>query len=204
LAGSAFKDAEVLKLADKFVAILVDGDEDKEFGKDFGVSGFPNTVFADPRGKKVAVVTGAVSTGEFLDKMKAAVKKIGPVQPKKAAKELEEAVAALAKAREKGDWRAALKQVAAIEKINHEGPGLDAARDAKKFAAEEGAKRLAAAREQFQAGKSADARAAAAKVVSDFEGTEPAKEAKAFLKEIQAAEEQEKKPAGGGEAEKPK
>lgn len=190
----------MLKLAEKFTPILVDGDVDKEFGKEFGVSGFPNTVFADPRGKKVAVVTGAIPTGEFLDKMKAAVKKIGPVQPKKAAKELADATEALARAREKGDWRVALKAAASIEKINHEGPGLDAARDAKKAGAEEGAKRLAAAKEQLQAGKAADARAAAAKVASDFEGTEPATEAKALLKELDAAKEKEAAGAGGEKA----
>lgn len=187
----------MVKLAEKFVPILVDGDVDKEFGREYGVSGFPNTVWADPRGKKVANVVGAVSTGEFFDKMKAAVKKIGPVNVKKQAKELDEAVEALAKAREKGDWRAALKQVAAIEKINHEGPGLEAARDAKKAAVEEGAKRLTAARDLQKEGKSADARTAATKVASDFAGTDPGNDAKTLLKELDEAE--KPKDAAGGE-----
>ena len=190
----------MLKLAEKFVPVLVDGDVDKEFGSKFGVSGYPNSVFVDPKGKVVGRVEGYVPTEAFLDEMKGALKKIGNVAPKKAAKDLADAVAALGKAREKGDWRATLKQAAVIEKINHEGPGLEAARQARKDAAEEGAKRLAAAREQLQAGKSAEARAAAVKVSSDFDGTEPATEAKALLKEIDAAAAKEKEAAGGEKA----
>jgi hypothetical protein len=187
LAGAAFKDPEVVKLASKFVPVLVDGDVDKEFGKEYGVSGFPNTVFADPKAKKVSFVTGAVDTKAFLEEMKSALKKIGPVAPRKAVKDLEDAAAALAKAREKGDWRATIKAAAAIEKINHEGPALDAARKAKTDASEEGKKRIEAARALLAEGKAPEARAAAVKVATEFEGTDEAAAAKALVKEIDAA-----------------
>jgi len=184
----------VVKTASKFVPVLVDGDVDKEFGKEYGVSGFPNTVFADPKGKKISFVTGAVPTASFFDSMKSALKKIGPVAPKKAVKELEDAAAALAKAQEKKDWRAILKASATIEKINHDGPALEAARKAKADAAEEAGKRLEAARALLKDGKAPDARAAAVKVSIEFEGTEAATAAKALVKEIDAAAPPEKAP----------
>jgi len=187
LAGSAFKDADVVKLAEKFVPILVDGDVDKTFGTEFGVSGFPNTVFADPKGKKVSFVAGAVDTKEFLGVIKGALKKIGPVAPKKAVKELEEAAAALSKAREKGDWKAALKAAGAIEKIKHEGAAMEAARKAKADAAEEAGRRLEAARALLKDGKAPEARTAAAKIASEFEGLDAATAAKDLVKEIDAA-----------------
>ena len=176
-----------MKLAAKFVPVLVDGDVDKSFGTEYGVAGFPNTVFADPKGKKISFVTGAVDTKAFLEEIKSALKKIGHVAPKKAAKDLEDAAAALAKAREKGDWRATIKAAAAIEKINHEGTALDAARKAKADASEEGKKRIEAARALLAEGKGPEARAAAVKVATEFEGTDEAAAAKTLVKEIDAA-----------------
>lgn len=177
----------MVKLAAKFVPVLVDGDVDKAFGTEYGVSGFPNTVFADPKGKKISFVVGAVDTKAFLDEVKSALKKIGPVAPKKAVKELEDAAAALSKAREKGDWKATLKAAAAIEKIKHEGPAMEAARKAKTDAAEEAKKRVEAARALLKDGKTAEARAAAVKVMTEFEGTEAVAAAKDLVKEIDAA-----------------
>lgn len=176
-----------MKLAAKFVPVLVDGDVDKAFGTDYGVSGFPNTVFADPKGKKVSFVTGAVDTKTFLDDLKAALKKIGPVAPRKAVKELEDAAAALAKAREKGDWKAALRAVGTIEKIQHEGPAMEAARKAKEDAGAEAKKRLEGAKELQKDGKVPEARAALVKIAVDFEGIDASAEAKELVKEIDAA-----------------
>ena len=184
MAGSAFKDADVVKLAAKFVPILVDGDVDKAFGTEYGVSGFPNTVFADPKGKKVSVVEGAADAKAFLGEVKSALKKIGPVAPRKAVKELEDAAAALAKAQEKKDWRATLKSAAAIVKINHEGPALDAARKAKADAEEEAGRRLDAAKALRKDDKPVEARAAAVKIMTEFEGTPAAESAKELVKEI--------------------
>ncbi len=175
----------MVKLAAKFVPVLVDGDVDTAFGSDYGVSGFPNTVFADPKGKKVSFVAGAVPLNAFLDQLKSALKKIGPIQVKKAVKELEDAAAGLEKARQKSDWKAALRAAAAIEKIKHEGPSMDAARKAKADAGEEAKKRLDAAKALVKEGKVPEAKAALAKIESDFEGLDEAAEAKGMLKEME-------------------
>lgn len=177
----------MVKLAQKFVPVLVDGDEDKSLAGEYDAQGYPHSIFTDPKGKLVAKVVGAVPTAEFLDEMKGALRKIGNVPLKKAAKELEEAAAALEKARGKGDWKATLKEAAKVLKINHEGAALDAARKAKEDAAAEGKKRLDAAKEQIGAGKAAEARGTLAKIASEFEGTDAAAEAKTLLKEMDAA-----------------
>ncbi len=200
LAGAAFKDAEVVKLAEKFIPDLVDGDVDKELGKTYGASGYPHSIFADPRGKLVSKVVGAVSTPEFLDEMKSALKKIGPVQLKKAAKDLQDAAAALAKARDKGDWKGTLKAVASIEKIKHEGREMKAALAAKQAAVAEAGKRLDEAKKLREDGKRAEARSALGKIASDFEGLDVAVEAKNLAKEMDA----EDNPAGGGDKDKEK
>lgn len=173
-----------MKLASKFVPVLVDGDVDKELGTTYGARGYPHSIFADSKGKLVSKVVGAVPAEKFLDEMKSALKKIGPVQVKKQVKELEEAAAALAKAREKSDWKAVLKAAATIEKIDHEGPALEAARKAKSDAVDEAKKRLDAAKELIKAGKPDEAKPALGKIVSTFEGLDAAVEAKNLLKEL--------------------
>ena len=183
----------MVKLAQKFVPVLVDGDVDKEFGTKYNAEGYPHTIFTDPKGKEISRTVGAVPVAEFLGDMKSALKKIGPVPPKKAAKDLEDAAADLAKAREKKDWRATVKSLKAIEKIDHEGPALDAARAARKEAEDEAKKRLTDAAALVAAGKDAEARAALSKIVSEFDGLDQGAEAKDMLKLLDA-----KPPAGGG------
>jgi hypothetical protein len=192
----------VLKLVEKFVPVLVDGAKDKEFGARFGVSGYPNTVFVDPKGNKVSVVTGYVETGRFADAVRSALKKIGSVQVRKQVKELEEASAALAKAREKSDWKAALKAAATIEKINHDGPALVDARKAKADAEEEAKKRLDAAKGLIKDGKAEEAKAALGKIASTFEGLDAAVEAKNLLKELAGPAEPKDGGGDGGGGEK--
>jgi hypothetical protein len=176
----------VVKLAEKFVPILVDGDVEKDLCAKYGARGYPHTVFADPKGEAVGNVGGFVPTSTFLSKMESAVKKIGPVRLKKAAKDLEEAGQALAKARAKKEWKAILKAVAVIEKVNHEGAILDAAREARKEAAAEARKRVDEAVDLRKTGKVDDARRILLKVSSDFDGLDEAAEAKALLKEMDA------------------
>lgn len=172
----------MVKLAGKFVAIIVDGDVDKDLCSKFGVKGYPQTVFVDTKGKVAGQVGGYVETSAFLSQMSAAVKKVGPVQVKKQAKDLEDAGKALAKAREKKEWKATVKQVLAIEKINHEGAILDAAREARKEAAAEARARIDEAKGLDTAGKKEEARKILLKVASDFEGLDEAGEAKQALK----------------------
>jgi len=182
-----------VKLAQKFVPVLVDGDEDKSIGTEYGARGYPTTVFTDAKGKEIGRVGGYVPTPDFLSGLKNALKKAGNAPLKKAAKDLEEASAALAKAREKSDWKATLKAAGTILKINHEGAALEAARKAKEEAAAEAAKRLEAAKGMKAEGKVPEARATLSKIASEFEGTDPASEAKAILKELDAMP-----PEGGG------
>ena len=193
LAGSAFKDPEVVKLAEKFVPILVDADVEKEICSKFGANSFPRTVFVDLKGNSVGEVRGAVDKGVFLGRIEAAIKKIGPVKPKKQAKDLEDAGKALAKAREKKEWKATVKQVLVIEKINHEGTILDAAREARKEAVAEARVRIDEAKRLATAGKTDEARKILLKVASDFEGLDEAGEAKQALKAMDPPAD-----AGGG------
>lgn len=72
MAGSAFKDAgTVAKVKRSFTAILVDGDEDKEFGPKYGLSYYPSVVFTDMQGNAIETLNGA---GE--EEFKAAVAKL--------------------------------------------------------------------------------------------------------------------------------
>ena len=176
----------MVKLAEKFVPVIVDGDVDKEVCGKFGVNGFPHTVFLDTKGKVAGQVGGAVSADRFLASMEAAVKKIGPVKLRKEAKDLEDAGKALEKARDKKDWKGTVKAVLAIEKINHEGAILEAARTAKKEASAEAGVRLDEAKRLDGAGKKEEARRILLKVSSDFEGLEEAAAAKALLKAMDA------------------
>ncbi len=173
----------MVKLAEKFVPILVDGDVDQEFGTTYGADGFPHTIFADAKGKELLKIAGAVPTAEFLDGMKGVVKKLGTVQLRKPARDLQEASAAMAKAREKGDWRAILKAANAVLKIDHPGKELDSAREAKAAAVVEADKRLDAAKTLLAAEKKDEARAALGKIVSEFEGLDAAAAAKKILAE---------------------
>ena len=198
MAGAAFKNAEVMKFAEKFVPVLVDGDVDKELGAQYGASGYPHSIFTDPRGKLVSKVVGAVPTDRFLDEMKAALKKIGPVAPKKAAKDLQDAMGNLVQAQGKSDWKAVLRASAAIEKINHEGAELKAARAAKEAAKTEAGKRLDEGKKLRADGKRPEARTALGKVASEFEGLDAAVEAKNLLKEMDAEDMPPKDGGGDG------
>jgi len=186
----------VVKQAEKFVPILVDADVEKELCTKFGVNGFPQTIFVDLKGRQVGEVGGYVEKSVFLGQIEAAVKKIGPVKLKKAAKDLEDAGKALAKAREKKDWRATLKSVAAIEKIDHEGKTLDAAREAKQEASAEARKRVDEGKDLLKVEKRDEARKVLQKVVSEFEGLEEAAEAKTLLKELDAKAPEDGKKGG--------
>ena len=175
----------MVKQAEKFVAILVDGDVEKSLCAKYGANGFPHTVFVDSKGKVLGEVGGYVETNIFLGRIEAAAKKAGPARPKKEAKDLEEAGKALAKAREKKEWKAVLRAVVAIEKIKHEGEILDAATEARKEAVAEARKRVDEAKDLIKADKKEEARKILQKVASEFDGLDEAKEAKDLAKELE-------------------
>lgn len=193
----------MVKLAEKFVPILVDADVEKDLCSKFGVNGFPQTVFVDLKGKQVGEVGGYVDTSVFLGRMEAAAKKLGPVKLKKAAKDLEDAGKALAKAREKKEWRATLKAVVVIEKIDHEGAVLDAAREARKEASAEARKRVDEGKDLIKVEKKEEARRVLLKVASEFEGLDEAVEAKNLIKEMDAPPPEDGGGGGGGEKNDP-
>lgn len=191
LAGESYTDAEVVKFVqENFITVLVDGDVDKDFGKEYQASGYPNTVFTDSKGKKLVQVAGYKKKDEFFEEIKSALKKNGPVRLTKAAKALAEAGADLTATREKGDWRGALKAIEAIEKIGREGAELDAAKAARTEAETLSAAKVTEAKALVAEKKFGEAKAILLKVRADFEKLPAGADAKKLLAEIvKAAEE---------------
>ena len=193
----------MVKLAERFVPILVDADVEKDVCAKFGARAFPHVVFADAKDKVFGDVGGSVPAKEFLQGMESAAKKLGPPRLKKAAKELEDAGRALAKARDRKEWKAVLKASAAIVKIDHEGPILDAARAARKEASAEARRRMDEAIDLRKTGKPEEARKILQKVASEFEGLDEAVEAKNLLKEMDAPPPDDGEGGSGGEKNEP-
>ena len=166
----------MLKAASEFVPILIDGDVDKGFGKQWNASGYPHVIFASAKGKELGRVLGYVPAPQFLSQIQGALKKNGRVRLTKAARALEKA-------------DADLSAVVAIEKIGHEGAALARAREARAAAENEAARRLALARELIEEGKLDEAKKLLRTFRSELAALkEPGKQAKALLGEIAAAE----------------
>ena len=66
MAGSAFKDADVIKSLSSFTPVLVDGDTEKDVTKKYGVHGYPAMVFVDAAGEEIDRIVGYSPTAEFL------------------------------------------------------------------------------------------------------------------------------------------
>jgi hypothetical protein len=185
LAGSAFKNADVVKALSHFTPILVDGDTEKEIVQKYGIRGYPNTLFADAKGEAAGPpVTGAVPTEQFLAKAQEFAKKVKPGKPSKDYATLTAAKAELDAATAKKDTAKALAAIAKIEKVNRPGPILDAAQAEKKTLLEAGQKRLDAAK----AAAEGDGRDAALKdlrkLAAEYKGTDLGKEAADLVKEL--------------------
>ncbi len=127
MAGAAFKDPETVKVLAHFTPILVDGDVEKKITAKYGVSGYPNTVFADAKGKAVKSVSGAVPTNTFKNAAEAAAKKAKKGKPSKEFKALQKADAELTKALDKDSPSKAIAAVKKIEKIGRKGHFADRA-----------------------------------------------------------------------------
>ena len=177
MAGSAFKDAEILKLLEDFVPILVDGDVEKEVTKRFGVNGYPDTKFLDKKQKVLETVGGYVEKDRFKDAVEGARKKVGKIVLSADYKKLLEASAKLKAALEKSRYKDALRAIKAIEDLKHEGPDLDAARAAGTEIAAVAAQRMTEA-EAVVAEDPKKAKSLYLKIVSEFDGIEAAKEAR--------------------------
>ena len=184
MAGSAFKNADVIKAVSGFTPIIVDGDTEKDICAKYGVKGYPQTVFADAKGASVKEIGGYVDTPVFLQDAQEAAKKIKPGKPSKDYATLTAAKAELDAALPKKQVAAALAAITKIEKVNRAGPILDAAVAAKKTLLEDGQKRLDAAK-TAAAGDGKDAALTELrKLAADYKGTDIGTEAAKLVKEL--------------------
>lgn len=178
MAGSAFKDPEVVKVLSKFTPILVDGDTEKEICRKYGVNGYPNTVFANAKGEAAGpAIVGAVPTDKFLAKAQEFAKSIKPGKPHKDFKTLTDAKAELDAATAKKDVAKSLAAIARIEKVGRPGAISDAAAAAKRTLLEEGRKRLDEARASAEGGAKEAAVKALKKLAAEYKGTDLGAEA---------------------------
>lgn len=191
MAGSAFKNADVVKALSGFTPILVDGDVEKDICKKYGVSGYPNTLFADAKGEAAGpAIVGAVPTEDFLKKAQDFAKKVKPGKPSKDYATLTTAKADLDAALPKKKVAEALAAIAKIEKVNRAGPILDAAVAAKKTLLEDGQKRLDAAKTSAAAADGKDAALKELKkLAADYKGTDIGNEAAKLVKELEPPKE---------------
>ena len=185
MAGSAFKNADVIKALSSFTPIIVDGDVEKEVCKKYGANGYPHTVFADAKGVSVKEVGGYVETPVFLKAIQDAAKKVKPGKPSKEFVTLTAAKADLDAALPKKQTAAALAAIAKIEKVNRPGAILDAALAAKKQLLEDGAKRLDAAKAAVKADKKDDALKDLKKLAQEYKGSDVGTEAAKLVKELE-------------------
>ncbi len=65
MSGSVFRDAETLETVSGFTPVLVDADEEPEFGARYGLRLLPSVVFTDAEGKALATVHGRRTVEEF-------------------------------------------------------------------------------------------------------------------------------------------
>lgn len=66
MAGSAFKNADVIKALSGYTPILVDGDTEKDVTAKYGVHGYPALVFADAKGEEIDRIVGYEPEPAFL------------------------------------------------------------------------------------------------------------------------------------------
>ena len=186
MAGSAFKDAEVLKVLSNFTPILVDGEHETEVAKRFGTNGWPHVAFADAKGEPVGQpIVGYMDTSTFLKRCEAIAKKVKPGKPSKDYATLTGAKSELDVAMSKKQTAEALAAIAKIEKVNRPGPILDAAADAKKLLLADGRKRLDAAKEAVKGDGKDAALKDLKKLAQEFKGTDLGTEAAKLLKDLE-------------------
>ncbi len=186
MAGSAFKNADVVKVLSNFTPILVDGDTEKEAKAKYRVNGYPNTIFADAKGEPVGQpIVGAVPVDQFLKQAQDFAKKIKPGRPSKDYATLTAAKKKLDDATAKKQVGPAIAAIAEIEKVNHPGAILDAATAEKARLMDEGRKRLDAAKEAAKADDKAPALVELKKIAQDYKGTDLGKEAANLVKALQ-------------------
>jgi len=173
LAGSAFKDPDVVKVLSKFTPILVDGDTEKSVCEKYGIKGYPMTVFANVKGESAGpTIEGAVPKSQFLAKAEDFAKSIKAGKPSKDWKTLTDAKAELDAAQAKKDVAKSLAAIAKIEKVGRPCQIHDAALAAKKALLDEGRRKLDEALAAANDEKKDAAVKALRKLAADYKGTE--------------------------------
>jgi hypothetical protein len=185
VADRAFRDAEVLDLASRFVPVVADAEAEEAFGVARGVRTIPTILLLDAAGREAGRAEGAVDARRVAALLREGLRRTGAPRPTPAARALEKAAALLARAREAGDWRALLGAAAAIEKVGRDGPERAAARAALGEAAREAGSRLEEARGLVREGDATGARRALARIARDFDGLEASAEAAALLRAME-------------------
>ena len=66
MAGSAFKNVDVIKALSIYTPIVVDGDVEKDITKKYGVNGYPALVVADAKGDEIDRIVGYSPPEEYL------------------------------------------------------------------------------------------------------------------------------------------
>jgi hypothetical protein len=186
LAGSAFKDAEVIKLFSNFTPILVDGVHEPDVAKKFGANGWPHIAFADAKGEPVGQpIIGYMETPVFLQRCEAIAKKVKPGKPSKDYVTLTAARTEMDQAVAKKQTAAALAAIGKIEKVNRPGPILDAAVAAKKQLLEDGRRRFDAAKEASKGDGKDAALKDLRKLAQEYKGTDVGTDAAKLVKELE-------------------
>jgi hypothetical protein len=186
MAGSAFKDPEVVKALAYFTPILVDKDTEKDVIGKYAVGGIPDTRFADVKGEVVQKLVGAQQDpAAFLKVVQDMAKKIKAGHPSKEAAALKSAQTELDAAVAKKQIAAQFAAIAKLEKLNIAGDELDAAVALKKQLIEDGQKRLDADREAVKGDKKDDAVKDLRKLAQEYKGTDVGTQAAALLKQLE-------------------
>jgi hypothetical protein len=186
LAGSAFKNADVIEAMEHFTPILVDGDTEKGVVGDYGVSGYPHIIFANVKGETVSRVRGAVPTAKFLSEVESAKKKAKRGKGSKQYRALVKADAALTKALGRGKVKSTLAAAKNVTKVELDHPMSDRAQQVIDDLMKEGEQGLAAARKEIEAGDLVAAQKRLRKLGLDYKGTDLGKSASGLLAEVKA------------------
>jgi hypothetical protein len=187
VARGTFRDIEILDLASRCVATVADAEREAEFGIRNRVRTIPTILLLDAAGRETGRAEGVVDAARVAALLREAIRKFGPARPGSEARALERSAAEVAKSREAKDWRRVIAAADAVEKIGHEGPELELAREARREAAREATGRLDAARALIAQGERTDGRRLLERVARDFEGIEQSAVALSLLQDMNGA-----------------
>lgn len=166
-----------------YIPVFVDGDTEKEALSKYGVQGFPTLKFMDSQGTVTGEMRGRSPAG-LISASKAAVDSIGRLQLTKPYMTLLKETAKLNKAVAKKKYKDALKAIAKIEGLGHDGSGVKAAMQEKAKIQEVAQTRFDEAKSHLE-GKPKKAKKLLKKLSKDFAGLELADEAAELAKTIE-------------------